>query len=104
MSSKPGDKAERAAKAAFLQLRPICSAAANIPSVTNFTNLLKALEDVQVSRTMICMLTYFTVQELYNHHLKVLSETSKLNPPPHVSLTLEDIVSFLVKPNPYLKT
>ena len=44
-----GTEVEKAAKTAFLQLRPICSAAANIPSVANFTALLSALEDVEVN-------------------------------------------------------
>lgn len=44
---------EKAAKTTFLQLRPICSAAANIPNVANFTALLTALEDVEVSDVMV---------------------------------------------------
>ena len=40
--------AEKTAKTAFLQLRPICSAAANIPNVANFSSLLAAIEDVEV--------------------------------------------------------
>ena len=46
--NKMGTEVEKAAKTAFLQLRPICSAAANIPNVTNFTALLTALEDIEV--------------------------------------------------------
>ena len=46
--NKMGTEVEKAAKTAFLQLRPICSAAANIPNVTNFTALLTALEDIKV--------------------------------------------------------
>ena len=42
--------AEKTAKTAFLQLRPICSAAANIPNVANFSSLLAAIEDVEVKR------------------------------------------------------
>ena len=47
-----GKEVEKAAKAAFLQLKPICSAAANIPNLQNFTNLLNALEDVEVSSSL----------------------------------------------------
>ncbi|XP_063677926.1 TELO2-interacting protein 1 homolog [Bolinopsis microptera] len=43
-----GTEVEKAAKTTFLQLRPICSAAANIPNVANFTALLTALEDVEI--------------------------------------------------------
>eukprot|EP00116_Pleurobrachia_bachei_P006604 sb/3466866/ len=39
---------EKAAKTAFLRLRPLCSAAANIPNVANFTSLLSALEEVEI--------------------------------------------------------
>ena len=55
--SKMGPEVEKAAKTAFLQLRPICSAAANIPNVTNFTALLTALEDVEV----ICFILLYSV-------------------------------------------
>ena len=41
---------EKAAKTAFLRLRPLCSAAANIPNVANFTSLLSALEEVEVRK------------------------------------------------------